>query len=84
LDGSNGNISDGPRLLHHGFLPIGDETDRRLAEAAKYAREQLDQMSPQARQDLGEVQESLRTSIRRFFRKRSDKKPVVVPVVHEL
>ncbi len=84
VDGRTGDISDGPRLLHHGFLPIGDETDRRLNEAAQYAREQLEQMSAQSRRDLGEVQESLRTSIRRFFRKRADKKPVVVPVVHEL
>lgn len=84
MDGRTGDISDGPRLLHHGFLPIGDETDRRLGEAAQYAREQLEQMSAQSRRDLGEVQESLRTSIRRFFRKRADKKPVVVPVVHEL
>jgi ribonuclease J len=84
VDGRTGDISDGPRLLHHGFLPIGDETDRRLGEAAQYAREQLEQMSAQSRRNLGEVQESLRTSIRRFFRKRADKKPVVVPVVHEL
>jgi len=84
LDRSNGEIVNGPDLLHRGFLAGEPESELLLDEAADYARAAIDDLPPQARTDLSEVQEALRTSIRRFFRRRIDRKPVVVPVVHEL
>ncbi|MEZ4459933.1 MAG: ribonuclease J [bacterium] len=82
LDGQSGAITDGPRLLHHGLSVEGG--DKWFAQAAEYARQEIEEMSVDARQDTAEVQETLRTAVRRYFRKNADKKPVVIPIVHEL
>ena len=38
-------------------------------------------LSPAARMDVNEVQEVLRTSVRRFFRRSGARRPAVLPVV---
>lgn len=85
LDKSSGALTGGPDLIHRGFLSDEDPEARELLQEARaYAREAVEELSPDARTDAAEVGEALRTSIRRFFRKAIDRKPVVVPVVHEL
>jgi ribonuclease J len=84
IDIEDGSVVTGPDLLDRGFL--GDEPeDRDLRDAAaRYAFREISELSDEARRDLSEVKEALRLSIRRFFRKEIDRKPVVIPVVHEL
>ena len=84
LDSHSGALSSGPDLIHRGFLGDDDEARQLLAGASAYAREAVQELSPSARTDAAEVGEALRTSLRRYFRKEIDRKPVVVPVVHEL
>ncbi len=50
------------------------------AEAARA----LDELTPPAREDRGEVEEALRGAVRRWFRREGAKKPSVLPVVLEL
>lgn len=83
LDRSDGKLST-LELLHRGFLPDGDEAEELLKGAMDYAREAVGELSVDARRDPGEVGETLRTAVRRFFRKQIERKPVVIPVVHEL
>lgn len=83
MDCQTGQISDGPRLMQHGFS-VDESTDRRLHEAASYARGELEALNPDTRRDVNEVQDALRAAVRRFFRKSADKKPVVIAIVHEL
>jgi ribonuclease J len=84
LDRSTGELASGPDLIQRGFLAEDEEAKAMLEEATRYAHEAVQDLSPDARSDAGEVGEALRTSVRRFFRRRIDRKPVVVPVVHEL
>lgn len=84
IDAATGEVTDGPRLLHHGMTFDDAEAQVTLSLAADYARSEISAMSDTARQDPAEVQETLRTAVRRFFRKTADKKPVVIPIVHEL
>lgn len=84
LDRSNGELTSGPDLLQRGFLADDGDTEGLLEEATKYAHEAVQALSPDARSDADEVGEALRTAVRRFFRRRIDRKPVVVPLVHEL
>lgn len=84
IEGQTGNVTDGPRLLQHGYSMDAEQTARLFDGAAAYALEEIQGMSADSRRDVGEVQEMLRTAVRRYFRKNADKKPVVIPIVHEL
>ena len=84
LDRSTGALS-ALELLHRGFLPDEhNDTAELLERAMKYARDAVAELSESARADVSEVAEALRTSVRRFFRRELERKPVVIPVVHEL
>ncbi len=84
MDRSNGAVVTGPDLVQHGFLADVPESEALLADASSYALEAIDELSEKARGDRAEVAEALRTSVRRFFRRALDRKPVVIPVVHEM
>lgn len=83
MDRDTGEVTVPPELMQKGF--IGEaEIDHLMDEAARYAFDAIGELSERARQDSNEVREAVRTSVRRFFRKRIDRKPVVIPVVHEV
>jgi 2-polyprenyl-6-methoxyphenol hydroxylase-like FAD-dependent oxidoreductase len=41
-------------------------------------------LGPDARRDISEVKEAIRTLVRRYIRKTIDRRPVVIPIDHEL
>ncbi len=84
IDHANGEILDGPDLFHHGFLAGIPESEKMLTEAASYARSAIEELPEKARPDASEVREAMRLAVRRYFRKKIDRKPVVIPVVHEM
>jgi ribonuclease J len=80
LDRASGAVVRGPELFGKGVSGL-DEADREIrAEALRSVQE----MTPQARANVAEVQEVLRLAVRRWFRKEGAKKPSVLPVVLEL
>ncbi|CAN0283625.1 unnamed protein product, partial [Laminaria digitata] len=82
LDKNTGDLSSGPDLLQRGFLK--PEDDGMLDAASDYATQALSNLSAKERHNVNEVSETIRASIRRFFRKKLDRKPVVIPIVHEM
>lgn len=82
VDRNTGELTSGPELLQRGFL--GTDDAELLEPAADYARSAVNNLPKKVRHNVGEVSETLRTSIRRFFRKKLDRKPIVVPIVHEM
>lgn len=83
LDRAAGSLTS-LELLQHGFLPEHEDTVTLLRGATDYAREAVEELSRDARSDAPEVGETLRAAVRRYFRREIEKKPVVIPVVHEL
>ncbi len=79
IDIQDGAIVSGPRLLQHGVVEGVDS--KVLSEARRYALERIKSMSPDSLKDTAEVAETLRVALRRFFRRRFQRKPVVVPIV---
>lgn len=68
------------KLVQHGFLPADAEDS--LDAAADYAASEVGKLKEQAN-DTAVVAETLRTAVRRYFRREIDRKPVVIPIVHE-
>lgn len=83
VEKNTGKFTSGPDLLQRGFLRQGDE-DVLLEQASDYAVKAINKLDDKVRSNLNEVSEALRLAVRRFFRKRLDRKPVVIPIVHEM
>ncbi|MFW5966594.1 MAG: ribonuclease J, partial [Persicimonas sp.] len=84
VDRDTGDMDTTPDLMQRGLL--GEEADMEplLEEASRHALDAINKLSDRARRDTNEVREAIRTSIRRYFGKKIDRKPVVIPVVHEV
>lgn len=83
LDRENGALTQPPELMQRGVIGPADGEDV-LSGAASAALRGVDALSPDARRDLSEVKEAIRGEIRNYFRKSLERRPVVIPVVHEL
>jgi ribonuclease J len=78
---SSGKVVSGPELMHRGFL--NDEEEDLLPAAGEYVLESIERMPDSERRNSKQVAETLRQGLRRYFRKQLDRKPVVIPIVHE-
>ncbi|RKY05342.1 ribonuclease J [Candidatus Poribacteria bacterium] len=79
LDG-DGELVAGPDMVSKGFLPEGAE-DGLMEEAKKLIIDLLEGMSREEKEEMNAVQEEIRTALRRFFSKKVDSRPMVIPVV---
>ena len=79
LDG-DGELVAGPDMVSKGFLPEGAE-DGLMEEAKKLIIDLLEGMSREEKEEMNAVQEEIRTTLRRFFSKKVDSRPMVIPVV---
>lgn len=82
LDLNTGHLAAPPELLQRGLL--SQDADQILEEASDYAAKAVANLSAELRSNQGEVSETIRVALRRFFSRRLDKKPVVVPIVHTM
>jgi ribonuclease J len=78
----SGELVAGPDLISRGFMgdPFSEEV---LEQARKVVLETLDGMNRETRTDPGELKEEVRKSLRRYFRKRLERHPVVLPYIIE-
>ena len=58
--------------------------DELLAEAARIIGEVLAETSAEERTDRGLVSEKIRVELRRCFKKRAGRRPLVLPVIMEI
>jgi ribonuclease J len=80
LDKASGAVVRGPELFARGVAGF----EAAEAEIRQDAARALEDLTPVARSDVAEVQEALRTAVRRFFRRSGGRRPAVLPVVLEL
>ena len=83
LDVSTGEVVSGPRLMSQGVLGA-DAPESIEDEATQVALEAVEALNVDSRRDAAEVAETMRRAVRRLFNRRLERKPVVVPIVHEL
>jgi ribonuclease J len=80
IERTSGAVVRGPELFARGVAGFEGSEEQVKGEVLRA----LEELSPQGRADVAEVQEALRLTIRRFFRRETGKKPAVLPVVLEL
>jgi ribonuclease J len=71
-----------PDIITRGF--VMENSQALLADASRMLAEVVAQASLEERTDQGLIKEKLRVELRRFFRKRSGRRPFVLPVIMEI
>lgn len=83
INSRTGIIEGVPELVARGF--VSDEgTADVLLEGARVVANTIDECSVEERTDPGLMKERIRTELRRFLKKRTGRRPMVLPVVIEI
>jgi len=83
LNAHTGRIEQEPELITRGFV-IDAASDALLAAAALRLRALVAEAGIEERLDQGVVREQIRVELQRFFRKRSGRRPLVLPIIMEI
>ena len=81
INKQTGALEGVPDIITRGFV-MEDQT--LLADGARLLGEVMEQASIEERTDQGLIKEKLRVELRRFLRKRSGRRPFVLPVIMEI
>jgi ribonuclease J len=77
-----GRIEMSPEIVTRGFNP-GEDGDV-LEGARQIVMETLDQSSDEEKTDYGVIKEKIRTDLKRYISKRTQRRPLIMPVILEI
>jgi len=83
LDKATGRVGSAPEIVTRGFV---DSTERAelMEEAMRLLVETVESLPSEERADPALTRERVRMELRRFFKKRTQRRPMVIPVVMEV
>ena len=82
INKQTGALEGVPDIITRGF--VMEDSAALLADGAQLLNDVFGQSSIEERTDQGLIKEKLRVELRRFFRKRSGRRPFVLPVIMEI
>jgi ribonuclease J len=82
INKQTGGIEGVPDIITRGF--VMENSQELLADGARLISEVIEQASVEERTDQGLIKEKVRVELRRLFRKRSGRRPFVLPVIMEI
>jgi ribonuclease J len=82
INKQTGALEGVPEMVTRGF--VMEDSQTLLADGARLLAEVIAQASVEERTDQGLIKEKLRVELRRFIRKRSGRRPFVLPVIMEI
>src|SRR5262245_1874955 len=82
INRQTGALEGVPDIITRGF--VMDDSPELLADGARVLSDVVEQASVEERTDQGLIKEKLRVELRRFLRKRSGRRPFVLPVIMEI
>ena len=83
VDKRTGSLESAPEIVSRGFMDAGPEADL-LADAQRIVAEAVDRQPADERLDRELTKERVRLELRRFLKKRTQRRPMVIPVVMEV
>jgi ribonuclease J len=81
---ATGALAGEPEVIARGFVVEEGQATTLFKDAARTIAECVDAASVEERTDQGLMTERLRGELRRFFKKRSGRRPLVLPVLMEI
>ncbi len=82
INKQTGAVEGAPDIITRGF--VMENGQELLADGARLLSEVIEHASVEERTDQGLIKEKLRVELRRFLRKRSGRRPFVLPVIMEI
>jgi len=82
INKQTGLLEGVPEIITRGF--VMENSQELLADGVRVLSDVIAQSSVEERTDQGLIKEKLRAELRRFFRKRSGRRPFVLPVIMEI
>src|SRR5712691_8632399 len=82
INKQTGALEGVPDIITRGF--VMEDSQALLADGSRLLADVVEQASIEERTDQGLIKEKLRVELRRFFRKRSGRRPFVLPVIMEI
>jgi ribonuclease J len=83
INRQSGTLEGTPDIITRGFV-LDHRTDALLREVSEAVPEIIGAASVEERTDHGLIRERLRVELQRLFRKRSGRRPLVLPVIMEI
>jgi ribonuclease J len=83
INKQTGGLEGVPEVVARGFV-TDSQTDGLLRDGARLVADVIAGASVEERTDQGLIKERIRTELRRFFRKRTGRRPLVLPIVMEI
>jgi ribonuclease J len=80
---ATGDIVYGPDIVTRGVVSE-NASDTIMEDARQAVLSTWEEAGPEARKDAAEIKTGIRKALRRFFNKRLDRKPMIIPVLLEL
>ena len=80
---ASGAIIYGPDIVSRGFV-FEDESQQYLDETRKIVVDSLEELNIEMRCDCEEVKQAVRQTLRRFFKKTIERRPMILPVIMEM
>ncbi len=80
---ATGTLTGRPEVVARGFV-VSEKDDSIFRDAETVIGECIEAASVEERTDQGLMTERLRTELRRFFKKRSGRRPLVLPILMEI
>jgi ribonuclease J len=84
INQQTGALVGDPEIIPRGFVVDPAESDALFREGALVLRELVAATSVEERADQGLMTERVRVELRRFFKKRTGRRPLVLPVLMEI
>jgi len=82
INRQTGSLEGVPDIITRGF--VMENSQELLADGVRVLSSVVEQASIEERTDQGLIKERLRVELRRFLRKRSGRRPFVLPVIMEI
>jgi ribonuclease J len=79
----DGELAGSPEIVTRGVVTDAS-SDALLGEGARRLAEFIGELGLEERTDPGLLREAIRVEVRRFFRKRTGRRPLVLPIVMEI
>ena len=82
INKQTGLLEGAPEIVTRGF--VMEDAEDLLADGSRLLCDVIERASLEERTDQGIIKEKLRVELRRFFRRRSGRRPFVLPVIMEI
>jgi ribonuclease J len=84
LDKNTGGLGGPPEIVTRGFVDVDGRNGGLMDEAARMVQQSVDARPAGERHDPSLLRERLRADLRRLFKRRTQRRPMVIPVVMEV